>query len=141
MNIEPKPRVYLFSASVPAPANDNAEPPPPAGPSRRRAVIDKPAKSAVTSGRAGMKRWLLEFEPQSAQFIEPLMGWAGSADPLAQMRLTFPSRDAVVTYAKRRGLDDEVREQQERVPFGSSKAAELPLPTPEVIGSRATQAA
>ncbi|HJU17143.1 MAG TPA: NADH dehydrogenase ubiquinone Fe-S protein 4 [Stellaceae bacterium] len=103
--------------------------------------MDKPAKSAVTSGRAGMKRWLLEFEPQSAQFIEPLMGWAGSADPLAQMRLTFPSRDAVVTYAKRRGLDDEVREQQERVPFGSSKAAELPLPTPEVIGSRATQAA
>lgn len=113
MNIELKPRVPPFSVSEPAPANDNTEPRPPAGPSRRRAIIYKPAKSAVTSGRAGTKRWLLEFEPQSAPFIEPLMGWTGSIDPLAQVRLTFPSRDAAIAYAKRQGIDYEVRDAAE----------------------------
>jgi hypothetical protein len=120
MNIELKPRTVSFLVPAPAPANDNAEhrsvPNMPSA--RRHAVIYKPAKSAMTSGRAGTKRWLLEFEPQSAPFIEPLMGWTGSADPLAQVRLTFPSREAAVAYAKRQGLDYEVREEGKAVQTG-----------------------
>ena len=109
MNIELKPRMTPFSVPTPASANDNAERRRESEP-RRRAVIYKPAKSVTTSGRAGTKRWLLEFEPQSAPFIEPLMGWTGSTDPLAEVRLTFPSREAAVAYAQRHGLDYEVRE-------------------------------
>ena len=104
MNVELKPRRDLFPVPAPAPDNDNAERRRESEP-RRRAVIYKPAKSAMTSGRAGTKRWLLEFEPQSAPFIEPLMGWTCSTDPLAQVRLTFPNREAAVAYAQRHGLD------------------------------------
>jgi hypothetical protein len=109
MNIELKPRIELFPAPAPAPANDNVERwNQPA--QRRRVLIYKPAKSAMTSGRAGTKQWLLEYEPQSAPFIEPLMGWTGSADPMAHMRLSFPSREAAVAYAERQGLEYEVRD-------------------------------
>jgi hypothetical protein len=106
MNIELKPRLELFSMPVAAPANDNREPR--SARPRRRAIIYKPARSAMTSGRAWTKRWLLEFEPQSPPFIEPLMGWTGSTDPLAHMRLTFPSREAAIVFAKRQGWDYEV---------------------------------
>ena len=109
MNIELKPRMTPFSVPTPASANDNAERRRESEP-RRRAVIYKPAKSVTTSGRAGTKRWLLEFEPQSAPFIEPLMGWTGSTDPMGQLRLTFSSREAAVAYAQRYSLDYEVRE-------------------------------
>ena len=114
MNIELKPRRDLFPLPAPAPANDNAERWRASLP-RRHVVIYQPAKSAMTSGRVGTNRWLLEYEPQSAPFIEPLMGWTGSADLMAQMRLTFPSREAAVAYAQRHGLDYEVREPTEWV--------------------------
>src|SRR5205085_2014334 len=127
MNVELKPRRDLFP--VPAPANDNAERRRESEP-RRRAVIYKPAKSVMTSGRAGTKRWLLEFEPQSAPFIEPLMGWTGSTDPMAQMRLTFPSREAAVAYAQRHGLDYEVREPTEWVKAQVRANNSQPQPTP-----------
>ena len=68
----------------------------------------------MTSGRAGTKRWLLEFEPQSAPFIEPLMGWTGSTDPMTEVRLSFPSRESAVAYAQRQGLAYEVREVVEQ---------------------------
>ena len=110
MNIELKPRIDLFAAPAPALANDNAERWKPPAPQRRRVVIYKPTKSAMTSRRAGTKQWLLEYEQQSASFIEPLMGWTGSTDPMAHMRLSFPSREAAVAYAERQGLEYEVRE-------------------------------
>jgi hypothetical protein len=129
MNIELKPRRDLFPVPALAPANDNAERWRASLP-RRHVVIYQPAKSAMTSGRAATKRWLLEYEPQSAPFIEPLMGWTGSADPMAQMRLTFPSREAAVAYAERQGLDYEVREStgSGEVRVGAAKPQSQPMP-------------
>jgi len=68
------------------------------------AVIYKPARSAMTSGKARTRDWKLRFEPRSCPFIEPLMGWTGSDDTLAQVELTFPSAAAAVAYARRQGL-------------------------------------
>ena len=68
------------------------------------AVIYKPARWAVTSGKARTRDWKLRFEPRSCPFIEPLMGWTGSDDTLAQVELTFPSATAAVAYARRQGL-------------------------------------
>ncbi len=39
------------------------------------ARIYKPAKTAMQSGRAKTKNWVLDFEPASPREIEPLMGW------------------------------------------------------------------
>jgi hypothetical protein len=68
------------------------------------AVIYRPTRSAMTSGRARTRQWKLRFERRSPGFVEPLMGWTGGEDPLAQVELTFPSAEAAVAYARRQGL-------------------------------------
>jgi ETC complex I subunit-like protein len=73
------------------------------------AIIYKPARSAMTSGRARSKQWKLRFEPRSPRVIEPLMGWTASGDTLAQVELTFPSAQAAVSYARRQGLSHVVQ--------------------------------
>ncbi len=108
MNVELRRQRTSWLGEVARAANDNTSTRP--APSRPRALIYRPAKSAMTSGRAGTRRWVLEFEPQSAPFIEPLMGWTGSTDPLAYIRLSFPSRETAIRYAQRRGLAYEVRD-------------------------------
>ena len=88
----------------------------PSFPPDARAVIYRPGKSAMTSGRANSCDWVLEFEPRSREFIEPLMGWTGGTDPLRQVRLGFPTRAAAVAYARREGLPFTVHEPQEQRP-------------------------
>jgi ETC complex I subunit conserved region len=112
MNIELRRRIDPLLPHLSPNLNDNDDERPAALP-RRRVVIYKPAKSAMTSG-ARRKPWLLEFEPQSGPFIEPLMGWTGSSDPLAHMQLGFGSREAAVAYADRQGLEYEVRAGADR---------------------------
>jgi hypothetical protein len=107
MNIELRRRTDPLLPRLSPKLNDNDDERPAALP-RRRVVIFKPAKSAMTSG-ARRKPWLLEFEPQSGPFIEPLMGWTGKSDPLAHMQLGFASREAAIAYAERQGLEYEVR--------------------------------
>jgi hypothetical protein len=68
------------------------------------AIIYRPARSAMTSGKANTRHWKLRFDRRTPPFIEPLMGWTGGDDPLAPVELTFPTRDAAVAYAKRQGL-------------------------------------
>jgi hypothetical protein len=95
-------------------------------PADTEAVIYRPAKSAMTSGRAGLRRWILEFKPRSPPFIEPLMGWTGGTDPLPQVRLSFPSREAAIAYAWRQGLRFTVREPHEHRPAARSYADNFP---------------
>ena len=67
------------------------------------ARIYQPARSAAQSGQA-KDRWLLEFEPESARVIEPLMGWTSSGDMKAQIKLRFDTREEALAYAQRNGL-------------------------------------
>ena len=108
MNIELRRRVAPLLPHPSSGVNDNTEERPQAP--RRRVIIFKPARAATTSGRARTKQWLLEFEPRSGPFIEPLMGWTGSTDPIANMQLAFGSREAAIAYAQRQDLEYEVRE-------------------------------
>lgn len=65
------------------------------------ARIYKPARNAMQSGQANTKEWVLEFEPEEARRIDPLMGWTGSGDMKGQVRLTFDTREEAVAYAAR----------------------------------------
>ncbi len=76
--------------------------------------IYKPAKTAMQSGRANTKRWLLEHDPVDAQEADPLMGWAGSADTDRQVKLWFASKDEAVTFAALKGFVARVEEPNER---------------------------
>lgn len=68
------------------------------------AKIYQPAKSAMQSGQAKTHDWILEFVPEMAKVLDPLMGWAGSGDTKRQVRLRFESREAAEAYAERHGI-------------------------------------
>lgn len=74
------------------------------------ARIYKPAKTAMQSGHARTKDWLLEFEPEQARSIDPLMGWTSSSDMKGQVRLSFDTREDAVAYAERHGIPYQVFE-------------------------------
>ena len=76
------------------------------------ARIYQPAKTAMSSGRAKTRRWVLEFAPGQARRIEPLMGYTSSGDMASQIRLTFASRQEAIDYAERRGIAYQVTEPQ-----------------------------
>ena len=73
-----------------------------------RARIYQQPKTAMQSGMAGTGEWVLDFEPAEARRADPLMGWSGSADTQAQVRLRFDSRDEAIAYADRCGLAYDV---------------------------------
>ncbi len=72
------------------------------------ARIFRPAKTAMQSGRANTKGWILAFEPGAARVADPLMGWTQTTDTDGQIRLSFDTREDAVAYARRRGLAFEV---------------------------------
>jgi hypothetical protein len=69
-----------------------------------RARIYQPAKTAMQSGSARTKAWVLEYEPSSPRRIDPLMGWTSSADMLSQVQLEFDTKDEAVAYAQKHGI-------------------------------------
>ena len=74
------------------------------------ARIYQPARTATQSGRAKTRRWLLELEPTARREADPLCGWLGSDDTDQQVQLWFPSKEAAVAYARRRGIEYRVFE-------------------------------
>ena len=81
-----------------------------------RARIYKPAKTAMQSGTAKTHDWLLEFAPQAAREVDPLMGWTSSSDTQAQVRMTFETKEAALAYAADHGIDAVVQEPKTRKP-------------------------
>jgi len=81
-----------------------------------RARIYQPAKTAMSSGQAKTKTWLLEYAPASAREVDPLMGWTSSSDTQTQVRLSFESKEAALDYAKDNGIDAVVSEPKKRKP-------------------------
>ena len=69
-----------------------------------QARIYQRPKNAMQSGKALTDQWVLEFERSEAQRPDPLMGWAGSGDTQAQVRLSFPDKDAAKAYAAKHGI-------------------------------------
>jgi len=68
------------------------------------ARIYKPAKTAMQSGKANTREWALDFEPEQAPTVEPLMGWTSSADMLQEVRLRFDTKEEAIAYCERHGI-------------------------------------
>lgn len=81
-----------------------------------RARIFKPAKSAMSSGQAKTREWVLEYAPAEARSIDPLMGWTSSSDMNSQVRLRFDSCEAAQDYAKGHGIEAVVTKPKTRKP-------------------------
>jgi hypothetical protein len=81
-----------------------------------QARIYQPARTAMQSGTAKTKGWVLEFAPDSAREIDPLMGWTSSSDTQRQVKLSFESQEAAEDYARSQGLDYVVLQPKSRQP-------------------------
>ena len=73
------------------------------------ARIHRPARNAMQSGQANTKDWVLEFEPEEARRIDPLMGWTGSGDTQVQVVLRFATQAEAQAYADRYGIAARVQ--------------------------------
>ncbi|MFX0542527.1 ETC complex I subunit [Roseovarius sp. S4756] len=80
------------------------------------ARIYRPARTAMSSGTAKTRKWVLEYVANTAREVDPLMGWTSSNDTQAQVRLTFPTKDAALEYAQEHGIDVVVQDPQTRKP-------------------------
>ena len=81
-----------------------------------RARIYQPAKTAMSSGQAKTKGWVLEFVNETGRDVDPLMGWTLSSDTQSQVKLRFESKEAALDYAQARGIDPVVTEPKKRKP-------------------------
>jgi NADH dehydrogenase len=81
-----------------------------------RARIYQPARTAMSSGTAKTKHWVLEFASETARGIDPLMGWTSSADTQTQVQMTFETKEAALDYAQEHGIDALVLEPKKRKP-------------------------
>ena len=81
-----------------------------------RARLFQPARTAMSSGAAKTKGWVLEFAPASAREVDPLMGWTSSSDMQSQVHLHFPTKEAALEYAREHGVDAQVFEPKKRKP-------------------------
>lgn len=79
-----------------------------------RARIFQPARTAMSSGTAKTKHWVLEFAPANAREVDPLMGWTSSSDTQSQVRLRFDTKEAALDYAEEKGIDALVMEPKKR---------------------------
>ena len=74
------------------------------------ARIYRPARTAMQSGTAKTKAWVLDYEPEQPRVIEPLMGWTSSTDMKQQVRLSFDTKEEAVAYCEREGIAYQVFE-------------------------------
>jgi hypothetical protein len=86
------------------------------------ARIYKPAKTAMQSGRAKTRDWVLDYEPAEPRVVESLMGWTTSGDMKSQVRLRFATKEEAVAYAERHGISYQVQEEKPTVRRGLSYA-------------------
>lgn len=97
------------------------------------ARIYKPSRTAMQSG-PGPDEWVLEHAPAERRRLDPLMGWTGSGDTQAQVRLRFDSKEAALAYAKKHGIVAQVIEPKPTRPtvrpmgYGGNFAANRRVP-------------
>lgn len=77
--------------------------------------IFQPARNAMQSGQAGTGHWVLEYEPDMAKRIEPLMGWTSSSDTRhSELCLRFDTREAAIAFAEKHNLAYQIIEPRKR---------------------------
>ncbi len=78
------------------------------------ARIYQPTKTAMQSGHANTRLWVLEFEPAGRKDHDLLMGWISSSDTLGQVRVKFESKEDAIAFARKKGLAFRVHEPRQR---------------------------
>ena len=78
-----------------------------------RVRIYRPAKTAMQSGVAQTREWVLESGPTRKE-VDPLMGWTASRDTMQQVRLVFATLEEAKAHAEKQGWHYTVERPRER---------------------------
>uniref|UniRef100_C1C1W3 NADH dehydrogenase [ubiquinone] iron-sulfur protein 4, mitochondrial n=1 Tax=Caligus clemensi TaxID=344056 RepID=C1C1W3_CALCM len=87
----------------------------------RSVRVFRPAKSAMQSGTAGVRKWRLEFETRE-RWENNLMGWASSGDPLSNTIVEFADKEDAIHFVKKNGWPYWVDDPKEKTPKPKSYA-------------------
>lgn len=79
----------------------------------RVALIYRPARNVMQSGRAQTHKWLIQFNSDVPRWENPVMGWTSSRDPIQGTNLKFTTKEEAVKYAQDQGWAFEVKEAEE----------------------------
>lgn len=69
----------------------------------------------MQSGKGKTGLWVLEYEKPAAARPDALMGWNTMPDTIAQLKLTFATKEEAVAYATAKNLDFTVSEPKKAV--------------------------
>ena len=69
----------------------------------QRAKIYQPAKTAMQSGKARTKFWILEFNKSNSN-KDFVMGWTSSSNTDEQVKLKFETQKQAIDYAKQNNI-------------------------------------
>jgi NADH dehydrogenase (ubiquinone) Fe-S protein 4 len=89
----------------------------------RIALIFRPSRTVMQSGRAQTHKWLIQFNCDVQRWENPLMGWSSSRDPIQGTNLKFENKEEAIKYAKDQGWAYEVKESEE-IPLRPKSYAE-----------------
>lgn len=73
-----------------------------------KVIIYQTAKSALQSGLAKTKKWVLEFVLDEQQDKDALMGWTGGGDTQRQVKLNFETSEEAIAFAQAKGFAYEI---------------------------------
>jgi hypothetical protein len=76
--------------------------------------IYQPIQQLMQRGHNDSAHWLIEHEPESRRYPEPLMGWTASSDTLNQVKLTFKTLDEAKQFAQKKGWDYTISAEHKR---------------------------
>ena len=96
-------------------------------------LIYRPAKNAMQSGKANMKRWEMKFLTHQKLPTDSLMGWTSSPDTKRQIRLHFATLEDAVHYATRHGLNYQVKSDKAMKILPTSYAENFRYDRPEYL--------
>jgi len=68
-----------------------------------KAKIYKPSKTAMQSGKARTKFWVLEFDKSNSN-KDFVMGWTSSSNTNEQVKLKFETQEQAIAYAKQNNI-------------------------------------
>ena len=77
----------------------------------RKALIYRPARNVMQSGRAQTHKWLIQFNSNVPRWENPVMGWTSSRDPVQGMTLKFENKIEAIKFANEQGWAYEVTDE------------------------------
>ena len=80
----------------------------------KKAILYKPAKTSMQSGKGKTKNWLLKFKSDKKLEFNPLMGWDRSDNTIFELNLEFVTKDSAIKYAKKNKIELDIIEPQKR---------------------------